>query len=328
MQMVFGDYGRRMTDDREGQTRTARAAHPRSSRDDRGFIWAPSNNSFVFNFFPDGTTMQGAETAGMNPAAQEPGARGAAAPSTGQGEGFTFNFHIPSETPVEAGPGADTAASVGQGDPGVGAVDNSQDTEQSTKSADSTVKKKKPRKKKKKSEGTEGQNKTTVASQSGASSSTAEPVCVLTAEQMLARELDWCIEQLELGLRTQKSTPKQMEEASRALKTLRSGKAHLAKKRQVMRTVFGDYRKKMEEENARQVKLIKEAVKSARVTAVSEPIKKPVFRRRAECRRQSQGQKQSDQGQSETQTPEGGPRSDSERFVFTPSQEEFCFSFF
>ncbi|XP_018590426.1 UPF0488 protein C8orf33 homolog isoform X2 [Scleropages formosus] len=298
MQMVFGDYGRRMTDDREGQTRT------------------------------DGTTMQGAETAGMNPAAQEPGARGAAAPSTGQGEGFTFNFHIPSETPVEAGPGADTAASVGQGDPGVGAVDNSQDTEQSTKSADSTVKKKKPRKKKKKSEGTEGQNKTTVASQSGASSSTAEPVCVLTAEQMLARELDWCIEQLELGLRTQKSTPKQMEEASRALKTLRSGKAHLAKKRQVMRTVFGDYRKKMEEENARQVKLIKEAVKSARVTAVSEPIKKPVFRRRAECRRQSQGQKQSDQGQSETQTPEGGPRSDSERFVFTPSQEEFCFSFF
>ncbi|KPP73001.1 UPF0488 protein C8orf33-like [Scleropages formosus] len=257
----------------------ARAAHPRSSRDDRGFIWAPSNNSFVFNFFPDGTTMQGAETAGMNPAAQEPGARGAAAPSTGQGEGFTFNFHIPSETPVEAGPGADTAASVGQGDPGVGAVDNSQDTEQSTKSADSTVKKKKPRKKKKKSEGTEGQNKTTVASQSGASSSTAEPVCVLTAEQMLARELDWCIEQLELGLRTQKSTPKQ-------------------------------------------------TVKSARVTAVSEPIKKPVFRRRAECRRQSQGQKQSDQGQSETQTPEGGPRSDSERFVFTPSQEEFCFSFF
>ncbi len=46
------------------------------------------------------------------------------------------------------------------------------------------------------------------------------------------------------------------EEASRALKTLQSSKAPLAKKRQVMRAMTGDYRKKMEEEKNKQYKLI------------------------------------------------------------------------
>lgn len=46
------------------------------------------------------------------------------------------------------------------------------------------------------------------------------------------------------------------EEASRALKTLRSSKAPLAKKRQVMRAMTGDYRQKMEEEKKKQYKLI------------------------------------------------------------------------
>lgn len=46
------------------------------------------------------------------------------------------------------------------------------------------------------------------------------------------------------------------EEASRALKTLRSSKAPLVKKRQVMRAMAGDYRKKMEDESKKQYKLI------------------------------------------------------------------------
>lgn len=46
------------------------------------------------------------------------------------------------------------------------------------------------------------------------------------------------------------------EETSRALKTLRSSKAPLVKKRQVMRAISGDYRKKIEEERSRQFKLI------------------------------------------------------------------------
>lgn len=50
--------------------------------------------------------------------------------------------------------------------------------------------------------------------------------------------------------------PHTEEEASRALKTLRSSKAPLVKKRQVMRAMAGDYRKKMEDESKKQYKLI------------------------------------------------------------------------
>lgn len=46
------------------------------------------------------------------------------------------------------------------------------------------------------------------------------------------------------------------EEAVRAIKTLRSDKAPLVKKRQLMRTMFGDYRKKMEEDWCKELKLM------------------------------------------------------------------------
>lgn len=47
-----------------------------------------------------------------------------------------------------------------------------------------------------------------------------------------------------------------VEEAVRAIRTLRSDKAPLVKKRQIMRAIFGDYRKKMEEELCKQLKLM------------------------------------------------------------------------
>ncbi|XP_067233476.1 UPF0488 protein C8orf33 homolog [Chanodichthys erythropterus] len=152
----------------------------------------------------------------------------------------------------------------------------------------------------------------------------------LTPDEQLNRELDWCIEQLELGLRTQKSSSKQREEARSALKTLRSSKAPLVKKRQVMRAVSGDYRKKMEEEKARQFKLIQSTMTSARVTTVSEC--KPVFHRRAE--RNTPPTDKTDKSQ-ETHTLQG-PREtnehtqtddDTKPFVFTKTHEEFCFNF-
>lgn len=46
------------------------------------------------------------------------------------------------------------------------------------------------------------------------------------------------------------------EEARRAIKTLRNEKAPLVKKRQLMRAMFGDYRKKMEEEWCKELKLM------------------------------------------------------------------------
>ncbi|KFV69288.1 UPF0488 protein C8orf33, partial [Dryobates pubescens] len=87
-------------------------------------------------------------------------------------------------------------------------------------------------------------------------------------DEQLWKELDWCVEQLELGLKTQKSTPRQAAEAAQAIRTLRSDKAPLVRKRQLMRAMFGDYRRKMEEEWCRELKLMEAAVKSARVVAM------------------------------------------------------------
>ncbi|XP_010118425.1 PREDICTED: UPF0488 protein C8orf33 homolog, partial [Chlamydotis macqueenii] len=93
------------------------------------------------------------------------------------------------------------------------------------------------------------------------------------SDDQLWKEVEWCVEQLELGLKTQKPTPKQAEEALRAIRTLRSDKAPLVKKRQLMRTMFGDYRKKMEEEWCRELKLMEKAAKSARVVEVKGNIR-------------------------------------------------------
>ncbi|XP_048408282.1 UPF0488 protein C8orf33 homolog [Stegostoma tigrinum] len=112
---------------------------------------------------------------------------------------------------------------------------------------------------------------------SNSTTSGAEPC--LTSEEQLRREVDWCIEQLELGLRTQKAKPKQAEQAIRALRTLRSEKAPLVKKRQMMRSIFGDYRKKMEEEWQRQFKLMLAATKSASIKPVGMQKRSQVFRK-------------------------------------------------
>ncbi|NWY05943.1 CH033 protein, partial [Nothoprocta ornata] len=143
------------------------------------------------------------------------------------------------------------------------------------------------------------------------------------SEDQLQKEVDWCVEQLELGLKTQKPSPKQAEEALRAIKTLRSDKAPLVKKRQVMRTLFGDYRKRMEEDWCQQLKLVQAAMKSARVVEVKENIRRKscrVMRKRTGACRKSQDSAES---------PSASPRtSNTDSFRFTTSQENFYFNFF
>uniref|UniRef100_A0A7M4DWR3 Uncharacterized protein n=1 Tax=Crocodylus porosus TaxID=8502 RepID=A0A7M4DWR3_CROPO len=153
----------------------------------------------------------------------------------------------------------------------------------------------------------------------------AEPA----SDEQLRRELDWCVEQLELGLKMQKSTPKQGKQALHAIRTLRSDKAVLVKKRQVMQAMFGDYRKKMEEERQKQLKLMHTAAKSAKVTEVSESTRRKssqVFRKHTGSSRKSLHPAES---HSDTLSYTQSPRaSDMDSFVFTSSQEEFCFNFF
>uniref|UniRef100_A0A2D4GDT8 Uncharacterized protein n=1 Tax=Micrurus corallinus TaxID=54390 RepID=A0A2D4GDT8_MICCO len=156
---------------------------------------------------------------------------------------------------------------------------------------------------------------------------TSEQAEMLQPDDQLKREVDWCVEQLELGLKTQKSTPKQMEEAVRAIKTLRSKKAVLAKKRQVMRLMFGDYREKMAEERQKQLKLLQAGSKAAHITEVNEETRKKrsqVFRKSAEGARTFKNL----QEPSCCQPPACLRSTDPSSFKFRPSQEEFCFSFF
>ncbi|NWX13484.1 CH033 protein, partial [Aegotheles bennettii] len=143
------------------------------------------------------------------------------------------------------------------------------------------------------------------------------------AGDQLWNEVDWCVEQLELGLKTQKPTPKQAEEALRAIKTLRSDKAPLVKKRQLMRAMFGDYRKKMEEERCKELKLMEAALKSARIVEVKGNIRN----RNCQFIRKRSGAWQ--KGQGSTGSPSASPGTpNTGSFKFTPSQEEFRFNFF
>ncbi|XP_059528615.1 UPF0488 protein C8orf33 homolog [Myotis daubentonii] len=93
------------------------------------------------------------------------------------------------------------------------------------------------------------------------------------AEQ-LARELAWCVEQLERGLKMQRPSPKQKEQAIGAIRTLRSERTPLPRKRQLMRSLFGDYRAQMDAEWREALRALKTAAQSARVQPVGEAARK------------------------------------------------------
>uniref|UniRef100_A0A146X3C1 Zgc:112185 n=2 Tax=Fundulus heteroclitus TaxID=8078 RepID=A0A146X3C1_FUNHE len=259
-------------------------------------LWTCSDNGFRFDFFTDSAAPPEERTPPAD-AAQPP------LSFTGQGSAFAFNFQIPPDPPAEDMDTADRTNASSPLQAGVSAC---------TASEQSKTKKKKKKSGKK------------TPSDSETQQQPAEEE--LSAEEQLNRQLDWCIEQLELGIRSQKGTPKQKEEASRALKTLRSSKAPLVKKRQVMRAMTGDYRKKMEEEKNKQFRLIQSETAAAQVQAVSDSPKKSVFHRRAEVRSQSAASEQQPE-------PRGGAGpilqapEETAAFVFVPSKEEFHFNF-
>lgn len=67
-------------------------------------------------------------------------------------------------------------------------------------------------------------------------------------KERLDRELVWCIEQLRLGIADKNSTATQIAEAVRVLRMLENPSTPAPKKRLVMKSTFGDYRKKMSDE--------------------------------------------------------------------------------
>lgn len=306
---------RRLFIDVQPKSNTSRGSDQNQQGRAENPLWTRSDNTFKFNFAAENNS---ASTSSLDttPPSVEPTRLTVC---KGERSEFAFNFQIPAVTPEHM----DTKPEHSQ----TGAQEPAPPiTQESCIPSESLVqsksKKKKKSGKKKPTESSKSQEKT---SSSEGSHGDKDPV--LTAEQQLQRELDWCIEQLELGLKTQKGTPKQKEDASRALKILRSGKAPLAKKRQVMRAMTGDYRKKMEEEKEKQLKLIQSAMTSLQVKTVS-GSKKSVFHRRAGIKTQvlnaGEERKQHTPAQAVDQIQSDNKPS---QFVFTPSKEEFKFNF-
>lgn len=92
--------------------------------------------------------------------------------------------------------------------------------------------------------------------------------------ERLAQELAWCVEQLERGLRMQRPSPRQKEQAVGAIRTLRSERTPLPRKRQLMRSLFGDYRAQMEAERREALRALRTAAQSAHVQPVGEATRK------------------------------------------------------
>ncbi|KAL9650439.1 hypothetical protein ABK040_004663 [Willaertia magna] len=70
------------------------------------------------------------------------------------------------------------------------------------------------------------------------------PQITLSEEKQkeLDNELNWCIYQLEFGIKSKEADEYQKQESKKALTTLKSKKTPNAQKRQLMRVIFGDYR--------------------------------------------------------------------------------------
>ncbi|XP_015516238.1 UPF0488 protein CG14286 [Neodiprion virginianus] len=97
------------------------------------------------------------------------------------------------------------------------------------------------------------------------------------AEDKFEVELCWCIQQLQTALDSGKLTEKQTLDTSKTLNVLKSNTAPLIKKRQFMRTTFGDYRTKMANE---QKKLGKTSTQ-VKFTPSTNDNKKSIFLRKA-----------------------------------------------
>ena len=74
-------------------------------------------------------------------------------------------------------------------------------------------------------------------------------------------ELEWCIGQLELDMLRTDANKSQKQQNQKNLQSLRGSKTPLPKKRQLMRSLFGDYRAKMKSQPLPDRCLMKQAVK-------------------------------------------------------------------
>lgn len=93
----------------------------------------------------------------------------------------------------------------------------------------------------------------TIASRAAANASSDDTVAQSSpseSDRQFELELYWCIQQLENSLNAPhiRENNKKVEDTMKVINVLKSANQPLIKKRQIMRTTFGDYRSKMAEE--------------------------------------------------------------------------------
>lgn len=94
-------------------------------------------------------------------------------------------------------------------------------------------------------------------------------------DESFESELCWCVEQLQLGIKNKRPSKDQVEKATKMIRLLKSEKTAKARKRQIMRTTFGDYRKKMAAEARQNASQVRQETKIVAVT--SEKAKASLF---------------------------------------------------
>ncbi|XP_072401230.1 UPF0488 protein CG14286 [Diabrotica undecimpunctata] len=160
--------------------------------------------------------------------------------------------------------------------------------------------------------------------------STSTTTTEMPNQEQYEVELYWCIQQLQKALGSGKLNNKQVQDNTKALNILMSNTAPLARKRQVMRLSFGDYRQKMATEEK---KLSKNAANMKLKPATTN--KKTVFLKKSLFSSNVENSFKFNFSINENNTEETVTVSDnqeqnsvnSEPFHFTPSNNGFRFNF-
>ena len=108
-----------------------------------------------------------------------------------------------------------------------------------------TVTKPKKKKKKKKQCGTTIQQQSVIPTSQGAAS-VVKNTTDSSTQSNFTQELQWCIAQLKLGLSQADASKPQKQDNEKFIRTLKSEKTPLPRKRQLMKNLFGDYRSRMQ----------------------------------------------------------------------------------
>ena len=111
--------------------------------------------------------------------------------------------------------------------------------------ASHTSKAKKRKKKKKPSDSSSSDRLSSAAS---TASTVVAGATDSSPQSTFQEELQWCISQLEIGLSRTDATKSQKQENEKYIRTLRSEKTPLPRKRQIMKSLFGNYRTRMQRE--------------------------------------------------------------------------------